>query len=342
VVFVNRVAQALTGWKQDEALGKNWGLVCRILGEARVPVENPVARALSGDAVVHLGVDAVLVARDGREIPVDGSVAPMHGCGYGIGGAVLVFRDICEHVAARTALRQYTAELEAHIEEVDAFVQTVAHSLKNPLSTVIGYATLLQRDVTIIPNDQRKELYETIVRVGLQACNIVDELVLLSGVCNWDAKMELLHMASIVAQAEKRLEYLIERHQAEIISPERWPIALGYGPWVEEVWVNYLSNGIKYGGRPPSLELGATVQSGGTIRFWVRDNGAGISPENQDRLFTPFTRLRQVSTTGDGLGLSIVRRIVERLGGHVGVESRPGQGSTFFFTLPSVDAGGRA
>jgi signal transduction histidine kinase len=127
---------------------------------------------------------------------------------------------------------------------------------------------------------------------------------------------------------------LIDEHQAEIILPESWPQAVGYSPWIEEVWANYLSNGIKYGGEPPRLELGATKQADGFVRFWVHDQGPGISVEDQTRLFTPFTQLEQVRATGHGLGLSIVRRIVEKLGGEVGMESEVGKGSTFHFTLP--------
>jgi two-component system sensor histidine kinase/response regulator len=105
---------------------------------------------------------------------------------------------------------------------------------------------------------------------------------------------------------------------------------------VEEIWTNYLSNAIKYGGQPPCVELGATEQSDDFVRFWVRDNGNGLTGEEQARLFAPFTRLYPAQVKGYGLGLSIVQRIVDKLGGQVGVESRLGQGSTFSFTLPSV------
>jgi signal transduction histidine kinase len=129
---------------------------------------------------------------------------------------------------------------------------------------------------------------------------------------------------------------MVEQSHAEIVGPEAsaWPVALGYAPWVEEVWINYLSNALKYGGRPPRIELGAKAQPDEMTRFWVRDNGPGIPPEAQARLFTPFTRLDQVRAKGHGLGLSIVRRIVEKLGGQVSVESQVGQGSVFSFTLP--------
>jgi signal transduction histidine kinase len=144
-------------------------------------------------------------------------------------------------------------------------------------------------------------------------------------------------MGRIVSEAQQRLTYMIREYEAELILPGRWPEALGYAPWVEQVWANYMSNAIKYGGIPPRLQLGATERSDGAVRFWIRDNGPGLSAEEQAQLFTPFTRLDQARATGHGLGLSIVRRIVTRLGGQVGVESEgvSGQGSTFYFTLPT-------
>jgi hypothetical protein len=134
----------------------------------------------------------------------------------------------------------------------------------------------------------------------------------------------------------------------EIILPQAWPVALGYGPWVEEVWANLLSNAIKYGGQPeagvpPRVEMGfdespSRSLADSRIRFWVRDNGPGLAREEQRQLFTEFTRLHKKRARGHGLGLSIVRRIVGKLGGEVGVESTPGQGSLFYFTLPVAQA----
>ena len=144
-------------------------------------------------------------------------------------------------------------------------------------------------------------------------------------------------MGSVVSAATERLAHLIEDHEAHVTVPDAWPIAQGYAPWLEEVWVNYLSNALKYGGKPPQIELGASVHDG-TIRFWVRDNGSGIAPKDQDRLFTPFTRLEQVRAQGHGLGLSVVRRIMDKLDGNAGVESSgvPGEGSLFYFGLPQA------
>jgi signal transduction histidine kinase len=112
---------------------------------------------------------------------------------------------------------------------------------------------------------------------------------------------------------------------------------LGYEPWVEEVWTNYLSNALKYGGRPARIELGSEDLSNGMIRFWIHDNGNGITLASQALLFTAFYQPPH-SSGGYGLGLSIVKRIVEKLGGEVAVQSSgaPGEGSTFSFTLPAA------
>jgi two-component system, sensor histidine kinase and response regulator len=149
-----------------------------------------------------------------------------------------------------------------------------------------------------------------------------------------------LNMTDIIVEVQLGLATMIETYEAQITLPEAWPVALGHAPWVEEVWANYISNAIKYGGRPPQVELGATVQEDGMVRFWVRDNGTGLTPAEQDQLFVPYTRLKKTPAKGHGLGLSIVRRIVEKLGGQVGIESEglPGQGSVFSFTLPGISA----
>jgi len=101
------------------------------------------------------------------------------------------------------------------------------------------------------------------------------------------------------------------------------------------VWANYLSNALKYGGRPPYVELGASIRSEGVVHFWVRDNGSGILPAVRTHLFTAFNQVGHIHHLEHGLGLSIVLQIVEKLGGQVGVESEPGTGSLFYFTLPA-------
>ena len=143
-------------------------------------------------------------------------------------------------------------------------------------------------------------------------------------------------MGQILPEVRNRLKDLIDEYHAEIREPKSWPTVMGYAPWIEEVWANYISNGIKYGGKPPVIELGAEHLGKGLIRFLVHDNGNGLPKESLDNLFNEFTRYSDLSIEGSGLGLSIVRRIIEKLGGAVDARSdnKPGNGCIFSFILP--------
>ena len=247
------------------------------------------------------------------------------------------------HLALRNlqkSLQREIIERDKLIAELDAYAHTVAHDLKNPLGALVGFSDMLETEYTELSDEQLLLCVSTIAKSARKMTNIIEELLLLASVRKMeDVKTEPLDMAAVVVEALDRLADMIAGHQAEIITPEVWPAALGYGPWVEEIWVNYVSNGLKYGGQPPQVEMGGKLLNGpaGQVRFWVRDNGAGLSLDNQARLFTTFTRIHQARAEGHGLGLSIVQRIVEKLGGQVGMESEAGQGSVFFFTLPSAE-----
>lgn len=249
------------------------------------------------------------------------------------------------------ALRQQTEKLQAQNEELDAFAHSVAHDLRNPLNLITGFAEVLENDFSTLSDKDLRSYLHIIARNGRTMNKILHALLLLAGVRQMEVELVPLDMASVVAEVLQRLDHLIREHQASVVLPETWPAVLGYGPWIEDVWVNYLSNAIEHGGKPPRVELGfdrsanrhieidwrGDPPAGPMIYFWVRDNGPGISPEAQSRLFTPFTQLDRSRGTGHGLGLSIARRIVEKMGGQVGVESTgiPGQGSVFYFTLPA-------
>ena len=246
-------------------------------------------------------------------------------------------RDITERKQAEKMLYRYAHELEKHNEELEAFAHTVAHDLQAPLGTIIGFANALADYHQSLGEKELREYLLAMNRSAHLMSNIIEELLVLAGVRKLEVKLRTLNMAEIVTRVQERLADMIGQNNAEIILPSTWPDALGYSPWVEEIWVNYISNAIKYGGQPPRIELGGAGGTEDTVRYWVKDNGIGVKLKDQDRLFTPFTQLNQARATGHGLGLSIVKRIVEKLGGQAWVESEgvPGQGSMFCFTLPS-------
>ncbi|MBN1658049.1 MAG: HAMP domain-containing protein [Anaerolineae bacterium] len=256
-------------------------------------------------------------------------------------------------VAARTeALHKVNAEMadqlqeiQARNEELDAFARTVAHDIKNPLALIAAYAAFLSQSGEEISQAELTTFLEVIDRNATSLAHVVDALLLLARVRQEEVPLEPVDTGLLLDRVVARLSGQIEASQAEIVLPTAtaWPLAWGYGPWIEEIWVNYLSNGCRYGGTPPRLELGGEALGDGQVRFWVRDHGPGISAEDQARLFTPFTQLDHGLGQGHGLGLSIVRRIVDKLGGQAGVESALGRGSFFYFTLAAasepVDSG---
>jgi two-component system, sensor histidine kinase and response regulator len=250
-------------------------------------------------------------------------------------------RDVTARQQAEAALSQSLTELRERNEELDAFAQMVAHDLKNPVHLIMGSAELTVNYYARMSDDERLRSLQVIELTAEKMGKIITELLLLAELHKSEVEARPLDMVSIVAESVGRLTADIKGTQAEIIWPDPpgWPMALGYGPWVEEVWVNYLSNALKYGGTSlavPRIELGATPHADGMVCYWVRDHGPGITPETQSRLFAPFTHVNQVRPRGHGLGLSIARRIVEKLGGQVGLTSQLGEGTTFSFTLPAA------
>jgi two-component system, sensor histidine kinase and response regulator len=230
--------------------------------------------------------------------------------------------------------------LQAQNKELEIYAHMVAHDLKDPLTVMVVTSDLISE----VPDLTRQELKDYLKQIRLSAYDmnrIIDNLLLFAEVSKAEAPLEPVDMALVVANIRKRLGYMIKERQAQIELPEAWPVAFGYAPWIEEVWANYLSNAIKHGGRPPCVELGASPQPDGMVRFWTRDNGPGVPPRARERLFIPFNQIDQVHTPGHGLGLSIVYQIVDKLGGQVGVESEMGQGSLFYFTLPANPAAER-
>ena len=241
-------------------------------------------------------------------------------------GKLLVTRDI-------TARKKSEIEREKLITELDAYAHTVAHDLKNPINVIVGFTQLLE---TSQLSEADRQMVDGIAQAGWKMNSIIDELLLLARIRQDDnIQTTVIDTATIIGEVEKRLQNMIHEYDVELHVPPTWLPAIGYEPWIEEIWANYISNAIKYGGRPPEICLGSSLEADGKIRFWVQDNGKGLTSEEQERLFGQFVQLDSAQSQGHGLGLSIVQRIAERLGGTVGVESQIDKGSTFYFTLPA-------
>ncbi|NLE02584.1 MAG: HAMP domain-containing histidine kinase, partial [Fibrobacter sp.] len=230
------------------------------------------------------------------------------------------------------------------IAELDAFGHTVAHDLKNPLTVVKISIECLVKELRNYKDSKVVQKLTFINESTQHMVSIIESILLLAGINRTrTAQSTRFSMKKSVEDALQRLKYTVESNEVTIKKPDDWPEIYAYAPWITEVWVNYINNAIKYGGNPeknikPVIELGfddlgSTPQKSHQIKFWVKDNGNGIEPDELPKLFKEFTRLHS-GNTGHGLGLSIIKSIITKSNGDVGVESEIGKGSTFYFTLP--------
>ena len=217
--------------------------------------------------------------------------------------------------------------------ELEAYAHTIAHSLKTPLAAASRFLEILDKFKSDGLTAEQRHLVQQAFSALAMTGDAVDALLLLSTVARQSVELHPLAMGALVKQVLNQLADLQARTRASLKLPDAWPPALGYAPWVGEVWLNLLSNALKYGGSPPSIELGGTPE-GSHVRFWVRDNGQTLSEQERKRVFIPFTRLHQERAAGHGLGLATVQRIISSLGGKVGVSAGVQGGNEFFFELP--------
>lgn len=334
--LVNSTYQSTPGTREVPGPGR---AVAEIFdGETARKTEQLVERAFQRNETISVREERNSAEPEGAPTFWDVDYVPMHDDAGEVERVLILTHDVTEQVRAETALRRQNEELQALTQELDAYAHTVAHDLKQPLAILTGYTDLLYEEEAATASEYSLKLMETLQSTAAKMTEIVESLLLLAEARQGEVVMEPLDMGPILDSVCQRLAPTFEEHGVQVVLPESWPTVLGYGPWVESVWVNYVSNAIRYGGNPPRLELGARHEPDGMVRFWIDDNGPGLTPEEQAGLFTSRRRAREEREKGShGLGLTIVRRVVQKLGGRVGAESVPNKGSRFWFTLPAAD-----
>ncbi len=342
ITFLNRVAEALTGWEGEEALGRPLGEVFVIINEGtRAPIESPVDKVLRLGTVVPLANHTLLIHRNGSETSIDDTAAPIRDEGKGMKGVVLVFHEITERRELERQLRQAD-------ERKDEFLAMLAHELRNPLAPLRTGIEVLRKG-TNAPGqfDRVSEMMDRQVR---HMTRLVDELLDVSRITRGRVDLRR-EPVDLIPTLEHAVEMVEEANLADggveltlDLPPD--PLRLdGDATRLSQIFVNLISNAVRFtepGGRV-TVTARSDGSSGDQIVVKVRDTGIGITAGDLPDIFELFVQVdRSLARTkgGLGLGLSVARRLTELHGGTLEARSEGlGKGSEFIVSLPGLPTG---
>jgi PAS domain S-box-containing protein len=273
-----------------------------------------------------------LSARGKAILHADGAATRMTG----------VILDITERKLAEARLNRLLVELERSNKELELFAYVASHDLQEPLRMVSSYTQLLERRYSEKLDDDAREFIGYAVDGANRMQRLINDLLEFSRVSTRGKPLERTDVSEVMENVRVNLSLAIEDAGARITS-DRMPVVSADAGQLGQVFQNLIANGIKFrNGDRPELHVGAT-ESEHHWQFSVRDNGIGIEQQYFDRIFVIFQRLHTKGDyPGTGIGLALCKRIVERHGGKIWLESMPNEGSTFFFTIPKLAHAGAA
>ena len=232
-------------------------------------------------------------------------------------------------------VQRHARVLEERNAELEQFAYVASHDLQEPLRIMISYVQLLARRYEGTLDEDGELFMRFIVEGATRMKRLINDLLDYSRLGRSEVPFVPTDCAAVLEQVLANLQVAIEETGA-IIHRASLPVALGDALQLSQLWQNLLSNALKFGGKPPEIWIGASRQEREWL-FWVRDNGIGLDEQYTERIFAIFQRLHtREEYPGTGIGLAICKRIVERHNGRLWVESQPGAGATFFFTIPAV------
>lgn len=352
ITFLNAVAEEVTGWPWREAAGRSLAEVFRILdATGHEQLVDPMAIALTTvhDGTVHLPSNSVLVRRDGVEVPIEDSAAPIYEREGRAAGAVIVFRDVSAARATQARLAEVSDELQRSNRELADFAGIASHDLQEPLRKIQAFGDQLAERSGTALDAESSDFLRRMRGAAERMQSLIADLLEYSQVSTEPVDTESVDLHDVI---EDVLSDLDERVQATGAT-----IVLGSMPTIQasrlrmrQLFQNLIANAVKFhrDGVAPIVRLSASPVPGScgpsvkaaaqtTWEFRVADNGVGFDEVDLTCLFQPFQRLRGAQGfPGTGMGLAICRRIVEGHGGAINASSQVGSGTTFVFTLPSV------
>ena len=299
------------------------------------PEDGPVALVLASGSVQSGAGE--LRRPDGGQAPIEYVCAPIRESGE-IRGAVLTFRDVTERRAAQRALEERARELARSNADLEQFAYVASHDFQEPLRAVVSYLQLLERRYAEQLDERAIRYIGHAVEGGHRMQKLITDLLTYSRVGRRGEEMTQVEFRTILDRALTSLQIAIEESEAVITYDEPLPTIAADATQMLQLTQNLIANAIKFrADAAPRIHLSAE-RIDGAWRFSVRDNGIGIAPEYRERVFVLFQRLHgRDEYAGTGIGLAVCKKIVERHGGTLWVDSTEGGGSTFRFTIPDPE-----
>jgi signal transduction histidine kinase len=242
------------------------------------------------------------------------------------------------HQRLEERVQARTAELQERNDELEAFAYSISHDLRSPLRAMEGFSHALLEDYGDRLDETGRRHAERVVAAARTMDRLIDDLLAYGRLARSDLPLGPLDPGRPVRSALEQVDADVRSRGARVVVDDPLPGVVGHGATLAQVFANLLANGIKFvpRERAPEVRIRAE-QLDGRVRLWVEDNGIGIAPEHHERIFRVFERLHPVSVyPGTGIGLALVRKGIERMGGSVGVESELGRGSRFWIELPAA------
>jgi light-regulated signal transduction histidine kinase (bacteriophytochrome) len=316
------------------------------VGRSLLSLLNPDdPRAAPGALAKVLEAGSLLVERD--MVRKDGTVVPVEGHAWLLpdGNVQLIVRDLTErkrgealvkelNVTLEKRVAERTVELEAANRELESFTQTISHDLRAPIRAISGFTDALRRSIAGSLDEKGARYLDLVAKNAGRMDVMIIDLLKFARAGRATVSKVPVDMRVLAAQVGEELA-TGAHSRAEIVIGDL-PVVSGDASLLRQVWVNLVSNALKFSSKVPAprIEISAGAV-GDTVEFTIRDNGCGFEREYSDKLFGVFQRLHtEKEFEGNGVGLAIVQRIVERHGGRVSGDSAPGEGAVFRFTVP--------
>lgn len=333
VVYINPGYEQLTGYNSMETLEKEF-----VFFEESFAENLQELRRLKITIKQNTDSEVLLrcVRKDGMHFWSQMHVAPIYDEKGAVSNFVVIMTDTTFRKTSEEKLRDYAEKLHRSNEELQTFAYVASHDLQEPLRTIAGFSELLEEGYSTQLDAEAKEYFEFIMSATRRMKSLIQDLLQFSRVSTAREFIQEVNITRVVEKTLSNLKTLIDENEA-VITYEQLPLLLINETMMLQVFQNLISNAIKYRTEEkPRVHISVSKKET-EWEFCVKDNGIGIDPRFHERIFVIFQRLHsREEYSGTGIGLAICKKIIEKYGGRIWVESIEGEGCSFMFTLPDI------